>query len=81
MKGEGVSFFPRTQYVPRPPSMQKRAAQSTEDGWQLCAGALAKGCVRMMNIPNTLTDWKESSGETPPGMAIGQGEEKIVQEH
>lgn len=81
MKGEGVSFFPRTQYVPRSPSMQKRAAQSTEDGWQLCAGALAKGCVRMMNIPNTLTDSKESSGETPPGMAIGQGEEKIVQEH
>lgn len=61
--------------------MPKRAAQSTEDGWQLCAGALAKGCVRMMNIPNTLTDSKESSGETPPGMAIGQGEEKIAQEH
>lgn len=36
----------------------------------------------MMNIPKTfLTDSEESSGETPPGMAMGQGEEKIVQEH
>lgn len=35
-----------------------------------------------MNIPKTfLTDSEESSGETPPGMAMGQGEEKIVQEH
>lgn len=35
-----------------------------------------------MNIPKTfLTDSEESSGETPPGMVMGQGEEKIVQEH
>lgn len=54
-------------YMSRPPSVQKRAAQSEEDGWWLYTEALAKGYVRMMNIPKTfLTDSEESSGETPP---------------
>lgn len=34
----------------------------------------------MINIPEIfLTEWEESGGETSPGLAVGQGQERTVQ--
>lgn len=54
-----------------------RAARG-EDGWWLPTEPLAQGCVRMMNIPQPfLTEREESGGETSPGLAVGQGQERM----